>query len=85
MPLGLEVLCLLLRQCVFSASCLLLLYTPPPPLAPLSLQLQFLSGGPRRMRHTLPPLAFSALRAVREVAAAEQQGRAPKASRKLLH
>ena len=32
MPLGLEVLCLLLRQCVFSASCLLLLYTPPPPL-----------------------------------------------------
>ena len=36
------------------------------------------------MRHTLPPLAFSALRAVREVAAAEQQGRAPKASRKLL-
>ncbi|PSC73631.1 vacuolar sorting-associated 35B-like [Micractinium conductrix] len=40
-------------------------------------QRHFLSGGPQRMRHTLPPLAFCALETVRRVAAAEQAGAAP--------
>ncbi len=50
----------------------------PPHLLPTPLQRHFLSGGPQRMRHTLLPLAFCALETVREVAAAEKAGNAPK-------
>lgn len=53
---------------------------PPatPVLHPLPRQKHFLAGGPLRMRHTLPPLAFAALQAVRQVAAAEKAGSPPK-------
>ncbi|KAL4854485.1 Vacuolar protein sorting-associated protein 35B [Chlorella vulgaris] len=40
-------------------------------------QRHFLQGGPQRIRHTLPPLAFSALATVRRVAAAQQGGSTP--------
>jgi vacuolar protein sorting-associated protein 35 len=41
-------------------------------------QRHFLTGGPQRARHTLTPLAFAALQAVRAVAAAETAGSPPK-------
>jgi vacuolar protein sorting-associated protein 35 len=44
----------------------------------LWLQRHFLTGGPQRMRHTLPPLAFSALSTLRQVAAAEKDGATPR-------
>ena len=55
---------------------------PDPCLAPCPCpQRHFLSGGPQRTRHTLPPLAFCALQTVRQVAAAEQAGSAPQVKR----